>query len=160
VNQSSQRSPFVTAIAWLFIVLSGLGTAMTTLQGAMVFTGFFGALPSAMRSIELSVQLVLLGTLCWNIGMLITSLALLRRRHWSHRVFSAQIALAIVVLGGTLVLGLLHPSPLPSDAEGQYLLLLRIIEVTSVVFPLLLGAGLLWVWIRMQRVDVRSEFGA
>jgi len=160
VNQSSQRSPFVTAIAWLFIVLSGLGTGMTTLQSAMVFTGFFGALPSATRSIELSVQLVLLGTLCWNIGMLITSLALLRRRHWSHRVFSAQIALAIVVLAGTLVLGLLHPSPLPSDAEGQYLRLLRIIEVTSVVFPLLLGAGLLWVWIRMQRVDVRSEFGA
>jgi hypothetical protein len=153
-----QRSPFVTRIAWLFIVLSALGSVITALQGVLVFTGFFGAVPATMRAVAPGVQLVLLGVLCWSIGMLLTSLALLRRRPWAHRAFSGLISLCFVVLAGTLVLGLLHPNPLPSDAGGNYLLLLRITEAVSLVFPLLVCAGLLWIWIRMQRLDVRSEF--
>ena len=77
--------------------------------------------------------------------MLLTSLALLRRRPWAHRAFSGLISLCVVVLAGTLVLGLLHPNPLPSDAGGNYLLLLRIIEAVSLVFPLLVCAGLVWI---------------
>jgi len=157
-NGNSPRSLFVTRIAWLFIVLSALGSVMTTLQGVLVFTGFFGAVPATMRSVSPGLQLVLLGALCWSIGMLLTSLALLRRRPWAHRAFSGLISLCVVVLAGTLVLGLLHPNPLPSDAGGNYLLLLRIIEAVSLVFPLLVCAGLVWIWIRMQRRNVRAEF--
>jgi len=160
VNGTRQHSLFVTRIAWLFIFMSAIGTAITTLQGVIVFTGYFEAFPSAARSVPPSLKLILLGTLGWSIGMLITSVALLRRRPWSHRVFSTLIALCIVVLAGTLVVGLLYAEPLPSDAQGQYLLLLRIIEASSVAFPLLVCAGLFWVWVRMQRLNIRSEFGA
>lgn len=157
--EAPQRSLFVTRIAQLFIALSALGAAMTALQGVIVFTGFFGAVPRAARSGLGGAELALLGALCWSIGMLLTSLALLRRRPWSQRVFSALIALSIVTLAGTVVLGLLHPTPLPSDAEGDYLRLLRLIEAASLVFPAVVCAVLLWIWIRIQRVSVRAEFG-
>ena len=157
-NGNSQRSLFVTRIAWLFIVLSALGSVLTALQGVIVFTGFFGAVPNALSSVPLGPLLLLLGVLCWNIAMLITSRALLRRRPWAHRAFSGLLSLCFVVLVGTLVLGLIHPDPRPSDATANYLLLLRVIDAVSLGFPLLVCAGLLWIWVRMQRVNVRSEF--
>ena len=33
----SERSAFVTVLAWAFIVLSGLGTAISALQNVMVY---------------------------------------------------------------------------------------------------------------------------
>ena len=107
MSANQQRSTFVTVLAWIFIVLSGFGTAIAILQNIMIQTVFNspefnqatqtmppGAPPFAAFMMS-HFQLFFIAFLLASVFMLISSIGLLKRWNWARLCFIGLMALAI-----------------------------------------------------------------
>ena len=111
-----QRSTFVTAVAWVFIVLSGFSTVIGILQNIMVQTVFRGPqFEEAMRSAPADMppfaafmfshfQLFFLLVLLLSAFTLISSIGLLKRLNWARLCFIGVMVFGIVYQLGGLVI--------------------------------------------------------
>ena len=114
----SENSSFVTVLAWVFIVLSGLGTAMSVLQNVMVYFLFPRAeLRAAMETESAATQLpvfakFMLGNievlfaamLLLSLLALAASIGLLKRQNWARLVLIGLLGFGIAWNLGGLVL--------------------------------------------------------
>ena len=169
------RSFFVTATAWVFIVLAGLASASALVQNAAVASILPGLPPASGASMPLLTGF-LVGYLPWIVGTgLVISLAtlasaigLLLRLDWARRVFIALLCVAIVanLLGlwlqqevvESVVTSTLAATPLPSQVLGIFGSFVTATRVMAVLMTL--GACLLLAWIigRLMSASVRQEF--
>lgn len=166
------RSFFVTATAWLFIVLGGLASVSALLQQA----SFASGLPAVnLQGLPLLTGL-LLGYLPYVMGAsLVLSLAtvasavgLLLRLEWARRVFIGLLVAAIAMnLGGlwlqqevmhALVSQTLGTSPLPPAVAGVFGGFVVTARVLAVALTLVACLGLGWIIRRLMSPMVRQEF--
>ncbi len=107
MSTNQQRSIFVTVLAWIFIVFSGFGTAISILQNIMIQTIFRSSeFNQAAQAVPPGVppfagfmmghfQLFFIAFLLASAFMLISSIGLLKRRNWARLCFIGLMALAI-----------------------------------------------------------------
>jgi hypothetical protein len=161
------RSIFVTATAWLFIVLAAAASAsMLLANGAIRF-----ALPA---NVALSNPYI--SYLPWVVGagMLLalvtigSAIGLLLRLDWARRVFIGLIALALVanLLGlwlqqevlQSMAASTLNGAALPPQAAGVLGGFVTAARVMAVVVTLGACGLLAWVIRRLMSSSVRQEF--
>ena len=162
------RSLFVTATAWVFILL-GLMTSLSALvQNAML--GSLMPLPavSGVTGLLLNHMPWVMGTvLALSIATLVSAIGLLLRLDWARRTFIALLAVAIVanLVGLWLqqemmqsVVSTTVTAAIPPHALGVFGGFVTAARVMAVVVTL--GAcGLLgWIIRRLMSAGVRQEF--
>lgn len=175
-----QRSTFVTAVAWVFIVLSGFATVISILQNIMVFTVFRGpefrqamhpsaGMPAAAAFMAEHFHLFFLAFLLISAFTLASSVGLLKRRNWARLSFVGVMALGILWNLGGLVLQFLMFSSMwePFSAvephsglrAGPFSMTL-LVGMAVVNVLLATGLSVLFGWIakRLLAPAVREEF--
>lgn len=103
------KSTFVTVVAWVFIIFSGLSTFISLLQNLMVGlmpqqflrdatadTTFAHMMPSGPRFMFAHLRLLVLLVLALCVLMLVSSIGLLRRRNWARLVFIGLLSAGIL----------------------------------------------------------------
>ena len=170
------RSLFVTAIAWLFIVLAALASASALVQNAAVASLMPGLQGSAGRAPLPLLTGLLVGYLPWVVGTgLVMSLAtlasaigLLVRLDWARRAFIGLLIVAILanLLGlwlqqevvQSVVSSTLNSAPIPQQVLGVFGGFVTAARVMAMLMTL--GGCLVLGWIirRLMSAGVRQEF--
>lgn len=170
------RSFFVTATAWVFIVLAALASACALVQNASVASLMPGLQPVRGAAPLPLLTGLLLGYLPWVVGTgLVMSLAtlasaigLLMRLDWARRALIGLLVVAIVanLLGlwlqhevvQSVVANTLSGAPLPPQAAGVFGGFVTAARVMAVLVTL--GACGMFGWIirRLMSSAVRQEF--
>ena len=170
--QQSQRSTFITVLAWVFIVLAGLATLISALQNVLLSTmGAFdlpvkhGPLeeqaPAAVRFMAEHVRLFFLSFFGLSAFTLASSVGLLRRKNWARIAFVLILCLGIFWnVGGVLfqelafpAAGVVAPDAPPGFQDAQGIMLVF-------TFAIAIGLSLLFAWLiwRLLSTRVRAEF--
>jgi len=163
------RSLFVTATAWVFILLGVMASLSALVQNAMLAS----LMPAPATS---GVMGLLMGYLPWVVGTgLVISLAtlasaigLLLRLDWARRTFIVLLVVAIVanLLGlwlqqemmQSVVSSTLVNAAIPSQALGVFGGFVTAVRVMAVVVTLGACALLGWIIRRLMSDGVRQEF--
>ena len=163
------RSLFVTATAWVFILLGVMASLSALVQNAMLAS----LLPAPATS---GVMGLLMGYLPWVVGTgLVISLAtlasaigLLLRLDWARRTFIVLLVVAIVanLLGlwlqqemmQSVVSSTLVNAAIPPQALGVFGGFVTAVRVMAVVVTLGACALLGWIIRRLMSDGVRQEF--
>jgi hypothetical protein len=170
------RSLFVTATAWVFIVLAVLTSASALIQNAAVASLMPGLLVATERNALPLLTGLLIGYLPWVVGTgLVMSLAtlasaigLLMRLDWARRTFIALLVVAIVAnLVGiwlqqevlqSVVSNTLNSVAIPQKALGVFGGFVTAARVMATSMTLLACFLLLWIIRRLMSATVRQEF--
>jgi len=170
------RSLFVTATAWVFIVLALLASVSALVQNATVASLLPGWQTSGMQRPLPLLTGLLIAYLPWVVGAgLVVSLAtlasaigLLLRLDWARRVFIGMLALAIVanLLGlwfqhevvTSVVDATLSRTPLPQQALGVFGGFVTAARVMAVAMTLAACGLLGWIIRRLMSTPIRQEF--
>ena len=170
------RSLFVTATAWVFILLGALASVSALVQNAAVASlmpglqlgGEHGALPLLTG--------LLVGYLPWVVGTgvvvslatLASAIGLLLRLDWARRVFIGLLAFAIVanLLGlwlqqevlQSLVNNTLSTVSIPAQALGVFGGFVTAARVMAVLMTLFACSLLAWIIRRLMSNSIRQEF--
>jgi hypothetical protein len=175
---TSERSSFVTVLAWVFIVLSGVGTAISALQNVMVYFVFPRAqLRAAMETDPASTQLpafakFMLGNievfvaamLLLSLLALVASIGLLKRQNWARLVLIGLLGFGIAWNLGGLVLQQAitsqfpEPTNVPAEFQGQFQAMRTVFLVVAVVFSIGVSAVFGWIIWRLRSASVVAEF--
>ena len=163
------RSLFVTATAWVFILLGVMASLSALVQNAMLAS----LMPAPATS---GVMGLLMGYLPWVVGTgLVISLAtlasaigLLLRLDWARRTFIVLLVVAIVanLLGlwlqqemmQSVVSSTLVNATIPPQALGVFGGFVTAVRVMAVVVTLGACALLGWIIRRLMSDGVRQEF--
>ena len=170
------RSLFVTATAWVFIILAALASVSALVQNAAVASLMPGLqLASERNPLPLFTGL-LIGYLPWVVGTgLVMSLAtlasaigLLLRLDWARRTFIGLLVIAIVanLLGlwlqqevvQSLVNNTLRSVAIPQQAMGVFGGFVTAARVMAVLMTLVGCLLLGWIIRRLMSAGVRQEF--
>lgn len=173
----SPPSAFVTAVAWVFIVLSALATLVSIVQNIMIYT-FFPAdqvqasfaqahqqqqmPPGAMFVFE-HIRVLITSILVITSSTLVASIGLLRRHNWARILFVVLLVLGIAWnIGGVfwnwIVFLSMPVSQAPSAAQTQFKIISKVIMFFSVGTAI--GMSLLFGWMikRLISPAIRREF--
>jgi hypothetical protein len=168
------RSLFVTATAWVFIVLAALASMSALVQNAAV-ASLMPGLQVATARLPLLTGL-LIGYLPWVVGVgLVMSLAtlasaigLLMRLDWARRSFIGLLVVAIFanLLGlwlqqevvQSVVSNTLSNVAIPQQAMGVFGGFVTAARVMAVLMTLFGCALLGWIIRRLMSATVRQEF--
>ena len=170
------RSLFVTATAWVFIILAGLTSASALVQNAAVASLMPGLHLATERNPLPLLTGLLLGYLPWVVGAglvvsvatLASAVGLLLRLDWARRSFIGLLVLAIVanLLGlwlqqevvQSVVSNTLSGVALPAQALGVFGGFVTAARVMAVLMTLVGCALLGWIIRRLMSARVRQEF--
>jgi hypothetical protein len=170
------RSLFVTATAWVFIILAALTSASALVQNAAVASLMPGLQAATDRAPLPLLTGLLVGYLPWVVGTgLVMSLAtlasavgLLMRLDWARRTFIALLVVAIFanLLGlwlqqevlQSVVSSTLSSAPIPQQALGVFGGFVTAARVMAVLMTLVGCALLGWIIRRLMSAGVRQEF--
>jgi len=174
------RSSFVTAVAWVFIVLSGFATFISLLQNIMLAfmpqdlfnqalqdTTFTHAMPSAGRFMFAHFHAMVLAMFGVVATTLLSSIGLLRRSNWARLVFIGLLALGvlynIVVLFVQQAMVSSFNAPFAADtalgaAGHQVQEMMQGMRVAMIVFELAFAAIFVWIIVKLVSPSIRAEF--
>lgn len=172
-------SPFVTVLAWIFIVLSGLATFVALAQNIMIHVmfpvdpmqGTMGAIqgkqniPAMIEFMSSHVHLLFGAFLALSILILASSIALLRRKNWARILFIVLMGFGIVWnIGGLFLQHAMFTSTFsstqhsPSAFQAQFDTMVKTMIIVSSAITI--GFSILFAWIIKMLVSegVRMEF--
>ena len=170
------RSLFVTATAWVFIILARLTSVSALVQNAAVASLMPGLQLATERNPLPLLTGMLVGYLPWVVGTgLVISLAtlasaigLLLRLDWARRSFIGLLGVAIVanLLGlwlqqevvQSVVSNTLNSVTLPAQALGVFGGFVTAARVMAVLMTLVGCALLGWIIRRLMSAVIRQEF--
>lgn len=178
-NRPGQRSTFVTALAWSFIVLAALSVFsgfiqfllvqifvdQEALRAGMRTEHSMENLPETVRFVFSNVKLLTAAFLGLSVALLTASIGLLKRQNWARWLFIVFMVLGVVahlapLAGGPEILtwtaGLLTGTP-----EAMQERLQGFIGAAWLVFAflsLLLAAVFAWIGWKLTRPEISAEF--
>jgi hypothetical protein len=170
------RSMFVTATAWVFIILAALASASALVQNAAVASLMPGLQPATGPDAMPLLTGQLIGYLPWvvatglvvSLATLASAVGLLIRLDWARRTFIGLLVFAIVAnLMGlwlqqevvqSLVSNTLRSASIPAQALGVFGGFVTAARVMAVLMTLVGCALLGWVIRRLMSAGVRQEF--
>lgn len=170
------RSLFVTATAWVFIVLAGMSSVFALVQNAAVTAMLPGLQPLGKGQSLPLLTGWLVSYLPWVVGTslvvsfatLASAIGLLLRLNWARRVFIGMLVFAIVAnLAGmwlqhevvqSVVSATLSSTPIPAQAMGVFGGFVTAARVMAIIMTLCACAVLGWIIRRLMSPGVRQEF--
>jgi hypothetical protein len=174
------RSTFVTALAWIFIVLAGFATLISVLQNIMVTVMFpvaemQAAADQAKKTERMpwfaafmiqNMRLFFFAFLMLSTATVVSAIGLLKRRNWARLLFVALMSFGILWNVAGVVLSFVFFSsmpPVPSTAPNGFADQFELMSKVMIGFNILLAAGftVLFGWIikRLTSNEIRHEFG-
>lgn len=182
MNAPTIRSSFVTVLAWIFIMLSGLTSFIGILQNVMIQALFLPVMQQqalhGFTPTGMSAPLAWMPTLMpWffraflllSLVTLTAAIGLLHRKNWARKLFIGLLALGIAYqLGGVAVqwwmfghmgdmVAQMPGAPPRVDAVMQGML--TVMRVFGLMMALAFSGLFAWLILRLRRADVRAEFG-
>jgi hypothetical protein len=174
------RSGFITALAWSFIILSGLATVVSLLQTIMITLMFpMEEMRAAMREAQKSqplpaffavlfenFHLLFAAAFASSVVTLVASIGLLKRQNWARLVFIVLMAFGVVWnLAGLgmpfLMSDFLPDIPAHAQPEFQNFRLVWYVITGFTILTCLVFAGVFaWVVKRLMSDDIKREFHA
>lgn len=172
------RSTFVTAVAWIFIVLAGFGTVITLLQNvifqflapameaqlAVEQAGKDPAMPWIAEFMVRHLRWVVLAMFVAAASTLAGAVGLLKRRNWARRLFIALMLLGVLwnlagigfmlTFFGTVGASLSGAS----GAAGDFALAMNMMIAVNVLITLGFTALFGWIAKRLASAEIRREF--
>jgi hypothetical protein len=166
------RSLFVTATAWLFILLAAFVSVSAVLQQAAAASLWTGPAPQGLpllTGLLVSYLPYVMGaTLVLSLATLASAIGLLMRLEWARKVFIGLIMAAIVMnltglwLQHEVVVALLSQtlggSTLPPAVAGVFGGFVVTARVLSMVLTLVACVLLAWIIRRLMSPMVKQEF--
>lgn len=178
------RSGFVTALATIFIALSGFSTFMMVVQDIIIAVvasnnhlqeAFAKALESQplpayeMFFIEHMYELLVL-TMVISITTLVSSIGLLKRKNWARILFMAIMGLGIAWNFGGLLMQFFmfpgYPIPMPgnipenvrANMEATMSVMMTVMTIFSAIIAI--GLSILFGWFikRLASPEIKREF--
>jgi hypothetical protein len=173
------RSSFVTALAWVFIVLSGFATLIAVAQNVMINTMFpVDQMEAAMHSAKTQqdippiakfmtshFRLFFGAFLALSVVTLVSSISLLKRKNWARLIFISLMGLGIVWnIGGLFLQQAMFstmpppPTTAPPEFQNQFNSMAQTMMIFSAIMAI--GFSVLFAWIikRLASQKVREEF--
>jgi hypothetical protein len=168
------RSLFVTAVAWVFIVLGALASLSGLVQNATVASMAPGPLAGSQPLPWLTG--LLMGYLPWvvaaglamSVATLTCAIGLLLRVEWARRVFIVLLGVAIAAnLAGlwvqheivqSIVNDTLRAAPLPAAAADLFGGFVAATRAMAITVSIAACAVLAWTIVRLMSPSVRQEF--
>lgn len=167
---NNNSSTFVTVVAWIFIICSGLATLMSLMQNIMIHLMFnkdkFSQMPEDMPAGSAfmfgNFQLIFLAFLLICILMLVSSIGLLKRKNWARLVFIFVLSIGILWSLASLIFQAVFFSTMPEMAQSTELqefetmksVMLWFTAIISIGFAILFG----WIIKRLMSDTVKQEF--
>ena len=172
MTESAQQSTFVTVLAWIAILFSGLTAVMGWFQTVLIsFLVPFPPMTSAeaqgvpvfMAWIFDNFQLVAFAlAVFWSVAF-VCSIGLLRRREWARLCSTAfllflTVSAVVVGVAQNLMMGdfFAGTAEVPPDFESGVLA----IRIASGVMTVVFVAVFAWLATRLNSAQVRAEFRA
>ena len=174
-SSGSPRSTFVTAVAWVFVVLAGFATVIAILQNIMItvmfpkeamteaanvkdapaFARFMFAYPQVFFGVFLAASAI----------ALVSAIGLLKRKNWARLIFIAILVLGIVWnVGGLVVMFFAFssmppmPDQAPPDFRDGFDTMWKVMIGFSVVIALVFAGLFGWIIKRLISAEVKREF--
>ena len=164
------RSAFVTVLAWIFIVGSGLFCVVTFMQTVMVTVFFSGQeiqqlpedAPIVARLIAQYMHFFVYGMFALSVLAFVASIALLKRKNWARLTFVVLLGIGILwqVVGLALQALFLQDAVVPHQAEGfsEFEAIKNTVVWVSFIFALLVSGLFAWIIKRLLSHSVVDEF--
>lgn len=154
MKTTSNRSTFVTVVAWIFIVLSGLGVLISIMQNAMVWVmarDFGEGLPLVFKLIFPAILLL-------EVWWLASAIGLLLRKNWARISFIVLLGLGILYMVGSTVTQWVLLARMPVSNDASFASIRLMMQIVTLVMAL--GVSLLFGWIikRLRSVPIKAEF--
>ena len=179
MSQPQARSSFVTVVAWIFIVMSGMSTLISILQNVMINTMFPSqvlddpslrsaqpALPFIASFMFEHVRLIFALVLTVSATTLACSIGLLRRSNAARLGFIGLMGLGIAwnVFGLYLQYSMFASFPLtmpePNAEMAQFETFRNVILAISAVFALAVSSLFAWIGAKLLSAKIAAEFQA
>ena len=178
LNSSTARSSFVTALAWVFIVLGGFATLIATLQNIMLSIMMPGGMPpiepqgkgqdipAFARFMFDNFRLFFAGFLVLSAVTLVSAIGLLKRMNWARLTFVGLMSFGILwnIAGVVLTFFMFSSMPLPENAPAdfreQHELISKIMTAFTLLMAIAFSALFAWIIKRLLSDDIRREFVA
>ncbi|MDL2270013.1 hypothetical protein LJC41_08640 [Desulfosarcina sp. OttesenSCG-928-G17] len=105
-RRTPQRSPFVTAVAWVLIIFSGFFILMTLLQIILMYVLSNTALLSELMPLDVPVRNTFIYIALWimvvvfslvAVTSLVSAIGLLKQKNWARLVVMASMACGAVL---------------------------------------------------------------
>lgn len=176
----TNRSGFVTTLAWTFIALAGFSTLIAILQNIMLalmfpeeeFRAAIGEaetqgmpMPGLFRLMFENFRLFFMAFLFVSLATLVSAIGLLKRKNWARLVFIVIMALGVVWNLAGLAMPFLMSSMMPempahpnSDFQDNFKLMWNIMIGFSVLVGLVFAVLFAWVIKRLISTDIKREF--
>ena len=171
------RSSFVTALAWIFIILAGFATFIAILQNVMISFFFpMEEMQSSMHSANFGehvpdfvqfmfghIQLFLASFFVLSASLCAVSVALLKRKNWARIAFIGFLALGIIWNVASLILQRAFFSSMslpdaPTEFHSQFESMTTVMLIFSSI--MVIGISLLLAWLikRLASFPIKAEF--
>jgi hypothetical protein len=174
------RSNFVTVLAWVLIVGSGLLTFVAVMQAVMltfVFPhGFWSNpqpphasenIPPLVQFLASKAQYFFLAFWLLAVVTLAASIGLLRRKNWARLIVICIFGLGVVWnLGGIWLQGQMVstftqlPAQTPPEFAQQMQHTFVVMRVVTAIFAIAVAIVFAWLIRRLVSARVKAEFGA
>lgn len=173
---NSEKSIFVTVVAWIFIVISGFVTVVGALQNIAIRFIFpreamTEALDQAQTQGEISgmhqfmfqsIDIFFLGFFLVAVAVLISSIGLLRRKNWARIIFIVLMGLGIVwnLAGLAFTFLFMDHMPGPEVQEGPVELeaMMNMILGMNILFVVVFSVLFGWIIKKLVSPAIRREF--
>ncbi len=170
------RSTLVTAVAWIFIFLSGFAVLIGSLQGLLIFLVFpkaemtealnaaaqAGEVPEVSRFMFQYMEWFFVGFLAVSIAALASSIGLLRRKNWARILFVGILGFGVIWnLGGlAFTFSFMDPASFVAGqpAPPAFETMMKIMMWFNVIMALAISALLAWIIRKLTTEPIRSEF--
>lgn len=172
IEHNTKAQTFVKVVAWIFIILSGIGLLSTFMQNIVIWkmpvyeeitmtAKDAEGLPLVTKMIMANLRLYLLCALLFLIAIFVSSVGLLKLKEWARTLFSILLAVSalfsvIMMTGSVSAFGKNGMFALPSDAEFKSLIIA--VMTISFLFSIVLIAAAVWIIIKLNSVKIKSLF--
>lgn len=172
------RSSFVTVVAWIFIVMSGLATLIGIFQNIVVQAIFAG--PDFQQSISAadapgapayalfllnSMRWIFLGALLVSAATLAAAIGLLKRMDWGRWLFIAMMALGIAwnLCAFGIEYWILSSAPTTMPGAEETMAQFHTFKIVMLALGGLMALGMSalfgWIIYRLLSPEIAREFG-
>ena len=172
----SEKSTFVTVMAWIFIVVAGFITLISLLQNIMISVmlpvdemnqafndpQFQEQTPFFFRLMFSNIRLFFLSFLIISGTTFVSAIGLLKRKNWARIIFIMIMCLGI---GWNILSLVIHSSmfaampDLPPDAmNGEFATMMTIMKVFMFILAMGLSYLCLWIIYKLTAAGIKTEF--
>lgn len=172
-------STFVTVVAWLFIIASGLATFVSLMQAAMMFilfsgsglpaapapTGAISDMPAVFRWYFEHPMLFFASFWLLSVCMLVAAIGLLRRRNWARLLFIGLMVFGVAynLAGIWLAFSFAPRESMASTRAAQdfrtdFDTLVGVFRGAMLLYSLVACAICIWIARRLTAAAIKAEF--